>query len=182
MTEAEPCLACRATPPPWRAATSVGPYRGALRDLVLLLKGRGWDELAAPLGSLLADAYRQAGWPGADAVASVPMRWLRRVRRGFDQAELLGQAVARELRLPFVRALRRRAGGAQVGRGRSERLRLTAAAFPARRPVAGRLLLVDDVLTTGATAASCARALRAAGASDVYVLTVARTPQPGRVP
>jgi predicted amidophosphoribosyltransferase len=89
--------------------------------------------------------------------------------------------VARELGAPFVRALRRRGGGTQVGRSRSERLRLAAAAFTARRSLGGRVLLVDDVITTGATAACCARVLARAGADEIYVLAIARTPQPGRI-
>ncbi len=182
VAAAEPCLACRTAPPPWRAAASVGPYEGALRDLVLLFKTRGRDEIAAPAGTMMADAFRRAGWSRPDAVVSVPMTWLRRLRRGYDQAELLGRAVARELELPFVRAMRRRGRGAQVGRSRSERLRLPAATFAVRRHVAGAVLLIDDVFTTGATAASCARALLGSGAKEIDVLTFARTPQPGRIP
>jgi len=177
-----PCLACRTDPPPWRAAATLGPYEGTLRDLVLLFKNRGRDELAAPLARLLARTARDAGWESPAAVVPVPMTWLRRIRRGYDQAGLLGRRVARELGVPFSHALRRRAGGApQVGRSRSERLRLTASAFAARRPVAGRVVLVDDVITTGATAAGCARALARAGADEIYVLAIARTAQPGRI-
>ena len=178
----EPCLACRTAPPPWRAAASVGPYEGTLRELVLLLKAHGRDEIARPAGALLAGAFRRAGWSRPAAVVSVPMTWTRRLRRGYDQAELLGRAVARELERPFVRALRRRGRGAQVGRSRAERLRLPAATFRPRHRLAGSVLLVDDVFTTGATAAACAKALCAAGADEIRVLTFARTPRPGRVP
>ncbi|OYW05297.1 MAG: hypothetical protein B7Z61_06715 [Acidobacteria bacterium 37-71-11] len=145
-------------------------------------KTRGRDEIAGPAGMMMADAFRRAGWSRPDAVVSVPMTWLRRLRRGYDQAGLLGHAVARELGLPFVRAMRRRGRGAQVGRSRSERLRLPAATFAVRHPVAGAVLLIDDVFTTGATAASCARALLGSGAKEIDVLTFARTPQPGRIP
>lgn len=179
---AGPCLACRITPPPWSAAVSFGPYHSVLRELVLLFKSRGRDELAAPLSGLLLTAWRRAGWPLPDAVVAVPMRWGRRLRRGYNQAELLANTVARELRVPLVHALRRRARGTQVGGARRDRLRLSAAAFPVRRRVTGRILLVDDVLTTGSTAAACTRALKRAGADEIYVLTVARTPQPGRIP
>ena len=177
----EPCLACRIEPPPWRAAGSLGPYDGTLREIVLLFKNGGRDELSRPLAGLLAHRHRELEWPAPDAVAAVPTTWRRRLRRGYDQAALLGRAVAGELAAPFVRALARRGGAAQVGRTRSERLRLSAAAFPARRRVAGRVLLVDDVFTTGATAASCARALARAGASEIRVLTIARTATPGRI-
>jgi len=175
------CLACRTDPPPWQAAASLGPYESTLRDLLLLFKTGGRDELARPFAELLAHGVRARGWKRPDSVVSVPMTWYRRLRRGYDQAELLGRAIAHELGAPFVRALRRRGRGVQVGRTRTERLRLSAAAFPVRRHVTGRVLLIDDVLTTGATAASCARALAHAGASEIFVLTIARTPQPGRI-
>ncbi len=181
--EAEgPCLGCRNAPPPWHAATSFGPYEGVLRELVLLFKSRGRDELAAPLSGFILSALRRAGWQRPAAVVAVPMTWVRRMRRGYNQAELLARAVARQLGTPLVHALRRRGRGTQVGGARSDRLLLSAAAFPVRRPVTGHVLLVDDVLTTGATAAACTRALKRAGAAEIYVLTVARTPRPGRIP
>jgi ComF family protein len=177
-----PCLACRITPPPWHAAASLGPYEGTLREMVLLFKSRGRDELAAPLAALLLPTLARAKWPPADAITAVPMTWFRRLRRGYNQADLLARVLASELGVPVLRPLARRGHGTQVGRARSERVHLTAAAFPARHPVAGRLVLVDDVLTTGATAAACTRALLRAGAGEVRVLTLARTPQPGRIP
>ena len=177
-----PCLACRTTPPRWRAAASYGPYLGRLRDLVLLLKTGGPDELAAPLAERLVMVARRAKWSHPDGVVAVPMALWRRVRRGYNQAELLGRAVARRVEAPFVRALGRRRGPSQVGLARSERLRLGPSAFRVRRQVAGRVWLVDDVLTTGATAAACSQALAGAGASEVYVLTVAVTPRMGRIP
>jgi ComF family protein len=176
------CLACRTAPPPWRAAASFGPYAGTLRELVLLFKGRGRDELETPLAALLLAAFRRAGWPRPDAVVAVPMRWIRRLRRGYNQAELLAHRVARQLGVPLVRALDKRGRGTQVGSTRADRLRLPATALSVRRPVTGRVVLVDDVLTTGATAAACTRTLLRAGASDVYVLTLARTPRAGRLP
>ena len=176
------CLACRNAPPPWLAAASFGPYAGTLRELILLFKGRGRDELAAPLAALMIEALGRAAWPSPDAVVAVPMAWARRLRRGYNQAELLAHEVARTLGVRPVRALRRRGRGTQVGTARRERLRLAASAFPVRRAVHGQVVLVDDVLTTGATATACTRALRRAGAAEVYVLTIARTPQPGRVP
>jgi ComF family protein len=177
-----PCLACRDAPPPWRAATSAGPYSGTLRGLVLLLKTGGRDELAGPLAELIVGASRRAGWPRPDAVVAVPMGTWRRLRRGYNQAELLARETAHRLAAPLVAPLRRRPGRSQVGLPRTERLRLAASAFPIRRCVDGRVVLVDDVFTTGATAAACTRALAGAGASEIYVLTVARTPRSGRIP
>jgi ComF family protein len=182
VTAGELCLACRIHPPFWRAAASFGPYSGTLRALVLLFKSRGRDDLAAPLADFLVAAHRRAGWETPTTVVPVPMTWGRRLRRGYNQAELVARELARKLHVPCARALRRRGRGTQVGGTRSERLRLSAAAFPARNSVAGRVMLVDDVLTTGATAAACARSLRRVGAEEVYVLTIARTAQPGRIP
>jgi ComF family protein len=176
------CLACRTSPPPWQAAASLGPYAGTLREMVLLFKSRGRDELAAPLAALLLSVVRRANWPPTEALAAVPMTWLRRLRRGYNQADLLARALGRDLGVPCVRPLTRRGRGTQVGRARSERMHLSAATFPVRRSVAGCVVLVDDVFTTGATAAACTRALQRAGAREVRVLTLARTPQPGRIP
>jgi ComF family protein len=182
VTAGELCLACRIHPPPWHAAASFGPYSGVLRALVLLFKNRGRDDLAVPLADYLVAAQRRAGWETPTTVVPVPMTWGRCLRRGYNQAELVARELARKLCAPCARILRRRGRGTQVGGTRSERLRLSAAAFPVRSTVAGRVLLVDDVLTTGATAAACARSLRRAGAEKVYVLTIARTAQPGRIP
>jgi ComF family protein len=178
----EECLACRNQAPPWRAAAAVGPYEGALRDLVLLCKQGRRDELVRPLARLLGAAFRRTGWPRPTAIVPVPMWWGRRLRRGFNQAELLADELAAGVGSPRVAALGRRRGRPQAGLGRSERRRLGRASLTIRHPVAGPVLLVDDVLTTGATAAACAHALRAAGAQDVYVLTLARTTPPGRIP
>ncbi|HPW54719.1 MAG: ComF family protein [Thermoanaerobaculaceae bacterium] len=172
-------MTCRDTPPPWTAAASFGPYAGALRDLVLLLKQGRRDELVAPLAGLLEKAFQSASWPLPAAIVGVPMHWWRRWRRGFNQAELLARELAVRLGIPVWAPLRRRTGATQVGQARSGRLRLSARGFAVTRPVKGSVVLVDDVLTTGATAAACTRALRSAGATEVRVLTLARTPAPG---
>ena len=176
------CLSCLNEPPPWRAAAAAGPYEGALRDLVLLCKQGRRDELARPLGRLLARAYRRTGWPQPSVIVPVPMWWGRRLRRGFNQAELLARELAASIGSRQVSALARRRGRPQAGLGRSERRRLGRAALVVRRPGAGAVVRGDDVLTTGATAGAGAHALHAAGADDVYVLTLARTSPPGRVP
>ena len=178
LGETGPCLVCRDTPPVWAAAASLGPYDGALRDLILLLKMGKRDELAIPLAGLLASTWSRCGWPLPDAVVPAPMHWWRRWRRGFNQAELLADALAKLLRTPVRPVLRRHGGMPQVGRSRSERLRLSSRGFSTRHAVHGSILLVDDVLTTGATAAACTRALVRAGAAEVRILTLARTPDP----
>lgn len=177
-----PCLACRTAPPAWSAAASWGPYLGALRDLVLLFKSAGRDELDIPLAALLAEAFNTAGWPIPDAVTAAPMTLARRLRRGYNQAELLGRALADTIGSRYRPLLRRTSARRQTGRSRAERLALPAGAFAARGSIPPAILLVDDVFTTGATMAGCTRALLHAGAAGVHVLTLAHTPHKGRIP
>ena len=155
-------------------------YRGPAREIVHAFKYRGREDALAPLGVLLASAPRAAPLVhGAvrPLVVPVPARRASRRERGYDQAVGLALAFARRARLPCdPRALvRRRQAGAQAGRSFRTRRRQAAAAFravPFR--VNGRVvLLVDDVLSTGATADAASRALRCAGARDVSVLTLA---------
>jgi ComF family protein len=158
----------------------VGSYEGTLRELVVRMKYGGDATLAWPLGELLAETLRL--WPRlpeADLVVPVPMRFLRRLRRGFNQSELLAEEVARRLALRLSRtALRRqRVGPTQAGLTLARRLAAQRRTMAVRRPraIAGRtVLLVDDVMTTGATASEAARALKAAGARAVLVAAVCR--------
>jgi len=176
------CLECREVPPPWDAAISFGPYEDTARELILLLKYGRHDELAEPLGERLADLHQATGWDKPEAVVPVPLPWTRRLRRGFNQAALLAAPVGRRLGAPVRPLLRRAVTAPQVGRSRRQRLGAAAASFSARGPAPESVLLVDDVVTTGATAGACCRALRAAGAQRIHVLTLARTPTPGRIP
>ena len=138
-------------------------YEGRARELVAALKFGGRVGLADLAGALVADELRG---PVAPLVVPVPAAPLRRRRRGFDAAELIARSLARRLGLRVWTGLRRRAGRRQVGRPRSVRL-----ADPPRvlvpASVPERALLVDDVLTTGATLAACAAALRRAGCSEL---------------
>jgi predicted amidophosphoribosyltransferase len=186
------CLACagRLAPAPAAAPpahvdwwASPFAYDGPLRELVARLKyrntraGLGW--LAQALaGSVLAAA--PAGIGGLDTVTWPPTTRARARQRGFDQAEHLARAVARELGLPARSLLCRQPGAAQTGRSRTDRVR--GPVFVARTAVRDeRLLVVDDVATTGATLAAAALALRAAGAASVAAATAGRTPRRGDV-
>jgi predicted amidophosphoribosyltransferase len=111
------------------------------------------------------------------ALVPVPLLAGRRRRRGFNQAELLARAVASRSGLALVDCLARSGRGpAQVGRGRPARLLGPAGSIQPSGPVPERAILVDDVVTTGATLAACAAALRAAGSSEITALVFARTP------
>ena len=168
------------SPPPLAAAVALGPYEGGLRRLVHALKFDGHDILAAPAASRLATEVRRRGLDGVDAVVPIPSTGRRNRERGYDPAALLGEALARRLGLRLLPALVRvKEAPPQSLLNAAERRANVAGAFRARASAAGRsLLVVDDVLTTGATAFAAADALRAAGARRVAVAVLARTPEP----
>lgn len=176
LDETGRCGLCRLGVNRFDAVYSFGAYDGTLRKLIHLFKYGRIRTLAAPLGRLLA--LTLAAGETFDAVVPMPLHWWRRWRRGFNQSELLAREVARRCGLEVTPAVRRvRATATQAGLSNSRRRKNVAGAFEVRRPDAVRGLrvaLVDDVLTTGATANACAAALKRAGARRVTVLTLAR--------
>ncbi len=121
------------------------------------------------------------GLPSVDAITWVPLARRRRAERGYDQARALAVAVARLRRVPAVRLVRRRvASGPQARRSGEERRTAMHGAFEPARAAPATVLVVDDVLTTGATAAACAEALATAGARRVHVVAAARAFHPVR--
>ncbi len=155
------------------------PFSGPVRASLHALKYDGVRGLAEPLGAAMAARWRAAG-RGGEALVPVPVHLARLRERGYDQAALLATAVGQALGLPVVAALARtEATRAQHRLGRAARARNVASRFvvsdPFRAAVADRwLVLIDDVVTTGATLSACARALIEAGAAGVSGLTVAR--------
>jgi ComF family protein len=160
-------------------AASVGPHAGPLREMILGLKFHQREALAAPLAGLLAArlAQVQPEWQ-VEIIMPVPCHPRRRRERGLDHTLLLASALARRTDLPLeAEALRRaRYTVPQVRLLPDERRQnMGPDVFVVSRPerVTGRrILLIDDVATTGATLAACATALRAAGAAAVYGLTL----------
>lgn len=160
-----------APPPGLDAAAALLRYDGDGRELVARLKYRNaraavpW--LAAGMAGLVTEEPAVVAW--------VPTSAARRRHRGFDQSRLLARAVAGYLNRPCVGLLRRSGGPPQTGRSRADRL--TGPAFTTFPGLdAGPVLLVDDVITTGATASAAARALRVAGIDGVAIVAAARTP------
>ncbi len=167
------CALCRSGLRGFDAAYAFGAYEGALRRLIHLFKYGKIRTLARPLGSLLARAMPRD--EQFDAIVPVPLYWRRRMQRGFNQADLLARSLGRGTGIPVVRVLRRvQPTATQAGLSNSARRRNVASAFRSRSVAGRRILLIDDVMTTGSTATSCAMALKRAGAKRVALLTVAR--------
>ena len=173
---------CRRGVSGFDAAYSFGFYEDELRRLIHLFKYGRVQTLAKPLGRLLALALpRQQEF---DLIVPMPLHWRKRWQRGFNQSALLASEISRRVNLPVRNALRRiRPTAAQAGLTNAKRRLNVSGAFRARKRRAlngKRVLLVDDVMTTGATAASCARALKLAGARQVTLLTLARVDRRSR--
>ncbi len=177
------CSDCLHHRPAFARAFVAARYEGDIRDLIHAFKYHGGLWLTDDLVRILVGVYIGRIVPlrlGIDAVVPVPMLLRKRRKRGYNQAEELARLLAAQLHLPyFPKALKRVHTGvlSQTRLARGERLANAKRAYRTRRaePLRDRtVLLIDDVLTTGATCDACAHALRAAGAKRVYVLALAR--------
>lgn len=201
------CGRCRTQPPAFERLVVAWSYAGPLEAVIGGLKYRRLDYLGAHLARGLAARLTTSGAetpavPGEaredgsgngpaewDLVVPVPLHWWRRRVRGYNQAERIARPLAAEIGAPFRDLLRRsRSTRPQARLSRAERLRNPAGAFALRRGwratrwVTGRrVLLVDDVVTTGATLSAAATVLKDAGAASVTAAAAARTPE-GRPP
>lgn len=174
------CPTCIAEPPAFEQARSVFVYDAHSRDLVLGLKHADRTERAPAFGRWLARAAGDLA--DCDLIVPVPLHRWRLWRRRYNQSALLALALARETGRPAAVDLlvRPKPTSGQGGLGREARRRNVAGAFalrPGRDVADKRVLLVDDVFTTGATVGACARVLKRAGASRVDVVTLARVVQ-----
>lgn len=165
------------------AARAAGLYEGALRESVLLLKRQ--PHISAHLETLLLTAARRSPLNTCTRMIPVPLHSTRMRARGFNQASVIARALSGSLELPLdevslerVSATEKHRAGLDA-RGRRDTV---AGAFKVRHPrlvLDENILLIDDVFTTGATVSACAGALKEAGASNVFVLTIARAISPG---
>jgi ComF family protein len=181
------CGLCRRTEPPFARATAYGSYESGLRELIHLLKYGGVRPAANVLGRMLAEAIAtlEPELPADSiAVVPVPLHRIKLRQRGFNQAELILRAALKikqpgdRLRLCAGVLERKRETASQIGLTSHQRRENLRGAFGVAQPeaVKGReVLVVDDVYTTGATVSECTRVLRRAGATKVWVATVART-------
>ena len=170
------CALCRLGLSGFDAVYSYGSYEGALRKLIHLFKYSGIQPLARPFGEFLSRALPREH--SFDLIVPMPLHWRRRWQRGFNQAGLLAREIGRRWGVPVRNIARRtRATAPQAGLTNAKRRANVSGAFSVKRGArldGMRVLLVDDVLTTGASAGACARALKGAGASHVALLTLAR--------
>jgi ComF family protein len=184
------CGSCRQGEEEFDVARSYGLYAGNLRKAIVQLKFHGREHLGQRLGALLARSFEALPEPDSAIVAPVPLHPSRRRQRGFNQAELLARGLVRRLRkeerfhglqLAADSLRRARATHPQVGLSVSARRENVSGVFSVRRPEQVRdrtVVVIDDVMTTGATLSACATALKRAGAARVLALSLARaTPQ-----
>lgn len=175
------CPACQQHPPPFRAAAAPLRYAFPVDAGLKALKFERRLYYAAALGELLADAVERLS-AGADALLPVPLHWRRHAWRGFNQAAELARPVAHSLKLPIIRGVvRRRATRPQSALAADRRRSNLRDAFVVRvKPAYRHVVIIDDVITTGATVTELTRTLLEAGVGAVSVLAVARASSPSR--
>ncbi len=173
-----PCPRCSSSPPPFRRLVAWGRYQGGLLEAIQGFKYGGQVHLIGALAALLLDTFDAAGQEGPAAAVPVPCDPSTLRRRGCDLPALLARRLARARGLAWRPTALAKLPGAPdlVGLAADERHRAASRAFRPRERLQGSVVLVDDVATSTATARACARACRAAGARDVWVLVLARTP------
>lgn len=185
------CSDCRHRAPPYERLIVGWAYQPPIDKVILGLKFGGLRYLGARLAAGLAPLATKLD-PPADFIVPVPLHWRRRLLRGYNQSSEIAEPLAKRLELPLVNALRRqRATRPQMLLALEDRKQNLRRAFLPRtgiaRPTTDRIegrnvLLVDDVVTSGATLASAAECLRRAGARTVYAAAAARAPKPGSGP
>jgi ComF family protein len=177
LRKGQACPSCAEHAYTFTQARSWAVYQDQLREAILFLKRKPNESLAETLGSGLARILKQEDWK-PDIIVPIPLFADRLKTRGYNQADLLARAVGQDLGIPVSpnALLRRRSTRAQMDLHPGQRWENVRGAFSAdRASVAGaRVLLIDDIITTGATMHAAATALKEADASEVYALSLAR--------
>jgi len=174
------CAACRSSRPPYAMARGAAVYDGPLKTAIHLLKAKGEKRLVEPLVQMMADwVAHNGGFEKADIIVPVPLHAKKERSRGFNQAQLLASALAARLKVPLEAkaVVKVRATPAQSSISLEDRVYNLQGVFavPSADVVKWkRVLVVDDVMSTGSTLAEVAAALKAAGASDIYCFCAAR--------
>jgi len=174
------CGACLANRPVWDEAIASLIYEYPVDQLVQAFKFRQNFVCGETLAGELVAAVESSGQTMPEAILPVPLHFLRRFQRGFNQSEFLARQLGKRLHIPVLvdKLQRPRRTRAQSGLDRKARRENIRAAFSCGAISHRRVALVDDVLTTGTTLAECARVLKQAGASEVLVWVAARVPDP----
>jgi ComF family protein len=171
------CQACKNTlfrPIVTNNELALGPYQGSLEKAVRALKYHQVSRLGSLFGKELARLIRQEGWQ-IDHVTAIPLHWFRYLQRGYNQAALIAKPLAQELGLPYSSLLKRtRYTKQQAKLSGSERQQNIQGVFQSQTLTGQRILLIDDVITTGLTIKAGEDALLAAGATEVKLASVAK--------
>ena len=179
------CHTCVEHPPSYTRAWTLYPYTPPLQDAIRLLKYQSKVSLARPLANLMLSSLPQLD--AVDLIIPVPLHHKRLCRREFNQALLLADPIGRHLNISisYTNLVRTTSTPPQTSLSRKNRLKNLRQVFTVRHPAQiqdKRILLVDDVFTTGTTVNECAKTLRRSGSADVFVLTLARTIDQNLIP
>ncbi len=179
------CQPCAERPPSYTKAWTLYPYTSLLQQAIRLFKYQGKVSLATPLAALMI--ARLPPLDSIDLIMPVPLHSERLRQREFNQSLLLADGIGRHLDIPvaYTNLIRTLPTPAQTTLSRKSRLKNLRRAFAVRHPhaiVKKRILLIDDVFTTGTTVNECAKTLRKAGSGDVFVMTLGRTMDPTMIP
>ena len=172
------CDDCLHAPPPWDRGFAACQYRGTARSLILALKHADRTDLAHPLGMMMARALGDV--PQGAVIAPVPLHWMRALSRRYNQAGLLADVIAAQTGLPVMHTLLRRLRRTRMMEhfSRAQRIAAQQGSIQCTRLAPKHVIVVDDVMTTGATCTAATTALRMMGAQDVTILTLARVAKP----